>query len=156
MGRMERLYTADLAVVVDDGNNGGGVRGGKASAPGSDGIAHINCQAVAVVVMAAVEEEEGERAVGRDGNCAANGNGGPVAHGDRKDGDKSAAPCNGMMTTTTTATAMGVDWDSPVRCKLDHRNNGAFDCYRSDNGGKIWDNSGGSGGSRGGENSNRR
>jgi hypothetical protein len=114
-------------VVADDGNDGGGGRGGKSGAPGSNGIARNNCQAVAAAAV--VEEEEEEGAVDRDGDHAANGNGGPVVHGDRKDGDKSAAPPTGRMTRTTAAAATGGDWDRPVRGKLDHHNNGASDRY---------------------------
>jgi hypothetical protein len=113
MAWMERLYAVDLAVAADDGNDGGGGRGGvKAGAPGGDGIARVNCQSVAAVAV--VEEEEEEGAVDRDGDRATNGNGGPVAHGDRKDGDKSAAPRTGRMTTTTAATATGGDRDRPA------------------------------------------
>ncbi len=104
---MERLYTVDLVVAVDDGNDGGRGGGGKAGAPGGDGIACVNCQAVAAAV--AVEEEEEEGAVDCDDDHAADGNGGPVTHGVYKDGDKSAAPRTGRMTTTTAATATGGD-----------------------------------------------
>jgi hypothetical protein len=93
MARIERLYVVDLAVAADDGNEGGGGRGGKAGAPGGDGIAHVNGQAVAMA--AAVEEEEEEGAADRDGNRMADGNGGPVAHSNRKDGDGSTAPRSG-------------------------------------------------------------
>jgi hypothetical protein len=105
MALMERLYAGDLAVAVaaDDGNDGGGGRGGKASAPGSDSITCVNCQAMA----AAVEEEEEEGAVARNGNRAANGDGGPVVHGNREDGDESTAPHTGRMTTTIAVTATG-------------------------------------------------
>jgi hypothetical protein len=112
MAQMERLYAVDSAVAVDDGNDGGGGWGGKSGALGGDGIARINCQAVAAV--AAVEEEEEEGAVDRDGDHAANGNGGPVAHGNCKDADKSAAPRTGRMTRTTAATATGGDRDRPT------------------------------------------
>jgi hypothetical protein len=108
MARMEKLYTVDLAVAVDDGNDGVGGRGGKAGAPGSDGIARVNCQAVAAVAVVAVEEEEEEGVVDRNGDRAADGDGGPVAQGDHEDGDKSAAPCTGRMTTTTAPTAIGI------------------------------------------------
>jgi hypothetical protein len=112
MERMERLYKINLAVAVDDGNDGGGGWGGKASAPGSNGIACVNCQVVVAAV--AVEEEEEEGAVDRNGDRAANSNGGPVAHGDCKDGNKSAAPRTGRMTTTTAVKATGGDWDRPA------------------------------------------
>jgi hypothetical protein len=105
MARMERLNAVNSAVAADDGNDSGGGQGGEAGAPGGNGIARVNCQAV--VVAAAVEEEEEEGAVDRDGDHAANSDGGPVAHGDREDGDKSAAPRTGRMTTTTAATATG-------------------------------------------------
>ena len=58
-------------------------------------------------MAAAVEEEEEEGAVDCNGDRVADGNKGPVAHSNRKDGDKSAAPCTGRMTTTTAATATG-------------------------------------------------
>ncbi len=77
MARMERLYAVNLAVVADDGNDGGGGWGGKTGAPSNDGIARVNCQAVAVAAVAAVEEEEEEAAVDRNGNHAADSNGGP-------------------------------------------------------------------------------
>jgi hypothetical protein len=104
MVQMERLYAVDLAVAVDDGNDGGGGRGGEAGAPGGDGIARVNGQAAATA--AAVEEEEEEGAADRDGNCAADGDRGPVVHSDREDGNGSAAPRSGRMTTTTAATAV--------------------------------------------------
>jgi hypothetical protein len=59
MVRMERLYMVNLAVVADDGNDGGGGWGGKAGAPGGNGIARINCQAVAAAAAVEEEEEEG-------------------------------------------------------------------------------------------------
>jgi hypothetical protein len=155
MAQMERLYTVDLAVAEDDGNDGGGGRGGKAGAPGSNGIACVNCQVVAAAA-AAVEEEEKEGAVDHNGNCVANGDGGPVAHSDCKDGNKSAAPRTGRMTMRTAATAMGGDCDRPAKGKFDHCNNGVSDCYQSGGGGKTWDGSGGSDGGRGGGNSNRK
>ncbi len=65
-------------------------RGGEAGAPGGKGIAHVNGQAAAVAALAAEEEEEG--AADRDGDRAADGDGGPVAHGNRKDSDGSATP----------------------------------------------------------------
>ncbi len=105
MMRMERLYAVDLVVAADDGNNGGGGQGGEASTPNGNSIARVDCQAVAAAAVVEVEEEEG--AVDRDGDRTENCNGGPVAHGDCKDGNKSAAPCTGRMTTTTAATAMG-------------------------------------------------
>ncbi len=95
MERMERLYAVDLAVAVDNSNDGSGGWGGKAGAPGGNGIARVNCQAVLAAVAVAVEEEEEEEEEGMvdcDGNRAANGNGGPVLHGDCKDSDKSATP----------------------------------------------------------------
>jgi hypothetical protein len=146
------------AVAADDSNNGGGGRGGKASTPGGKGIARVNCQAVAAAaaVAAAVEEEEEEGAVDLNGDRAANGNGGPVAHGNREDGDKSAAPRTGRMMMTTTATATGGDWDRLTRGKLDRCNDGASDCYRSGGGGETPDGSGGSGNGSGGGNSNRK
>ncbi len=114
MAWMERLYTVDLAVAADDGNDSGRGWGGEAGAPGNGGIACVNCQAVAAAAAAAVEEEEEEGAVDRNGNHAANSDGGTGMHGDRKDGNKSAAPRTGRMTTTTAATAMGGDWDRPA------------------------------------------
>ncbi len=98
MARMERLYVVDLAVAVDDGNDGGGGQGGEAGAPVGDGIARVNGQAAATA--AAVEEEKEEGAADRDGDRGA------VAHSDR-DGDGSAAPRSGRMTTTTASTAVG-------------------------------------------------
>ncbi len=141
-------------MAADDGNGGGRGWGGKAGAPGGDNIARVNCQAL--VAVAAVEEEDEEGAVDRDGNRTANGNGGPVMHGNRKDGDKSAAPRTGRMTTTTAATAMGGDPDCPAQVKLDHCNDGASDCYQSGGGGKTRDGSGSSGGGRGGGNSSKK
>jgi hypothetical protein len=105
MARKERLYAVDLAVAADDGNDDGGSRGGEAGAPGGDGIACVNGQAAATA--AAVEEEQEEGAADHDGDRMADGNGGPVAHSDRKDGDGSAAPRSGRMTTTTATTAVG-------------------------------------------------
>ncbi len=58
-------------------------------------------------MAAAVEEEEKEGVVARNGDRAANGNRGTVTHGNRKDGDKSAALCTGRMRTTTAAAATG-------------------------------------------------
>ncbi len=55
----------------------------------------------AVAAVAAVEEEEEQGAVDCDGDRAADGNRGPVAHGDREDGDGSAALRAGRTTTTT-------------------------------------------------------
>jgi hypothetical protein len=52
------------------------------------------------------EEEEEEGAADLDGDCAADGNGGPVAHSDSEDGDGSTAPRSGRMTRTTAATAV--------------------------------------------------
>jgi hypothetical protein len=67
--------------------------------------------ALPVATAAAVEEEEEEGAADSDGDRAADGNGGPVTHNDRKDGDGSAAPCSGRMTTTTTAMlSFEIDW----------------------------------------------
>ena len=86
----ERLYAVDSAVAADDGNDGGGGRGGEAGAPVGDGIARVNGQVAATA--AAVEEEQEEGAADRDGNRMADGDGGPVAHSDREDGDGSAAP----------------------------------------------------------------
>ncbi len=57
----------------------------------------------------AVEEEEEEGAVDHDGNHAADGKGGPISHSGRKDGNKSAAPYTGRITTTTARTAMEGD-----------------------------------------------
>ncbi len=74
MVRMERLYAVNLVVAAEDDNNGGEGRGGKAGAPSSNSIAHINCQAVAAT--AAVEEEEEEGVVDHDGNRVANSKGG--------------------------------------------------------------------------------
>ncbi len=111
MTRMERLYAVNSAVAAGGGKKGGGGRGGgKAGAPSGDSIARVNCQVVAVA--AAVEEEEEEGAMDRNGDRVANGNRGPVAHGNRKDGDKSAAPCTGRMATAATAT--GGDRDHPT------------------------------------------
>ncbi len=93
--------------------------------------------------------------VDRDGGRTSNSNGGPVAHGNCKDGDKSATPRTGRMTMMTTVTATGEDRDHSAQGKLDHCNNGASDRYRSGGGGKTWDGSSGSGGGRGGGNSNR-
>jgi hypothetical protein len=105
MARMERLYAVDSAVAVDDGNDDGGGRGVEAGAPVGDGIARVNGQATAMA--AAVEEEEEEGAADRDGECVTDGDGGPVAHKDRKDGNGSAAPRSRRMTTTTASTAVG-------------------------------------------------
>ncbi len=105
MAWMERLYMVNLAVVAEDNKDGSRGRGGKASPPGGDGIARINCQAVAAAV--AVEEEEEEGAVDRDGDRMADGDGRPVAHSDCKDGDKSATPRTGRMMMTIAATATG-------------------------------------------------
>jgi hypothetical protein len=156
MERMERLYAIDSAVAADDGNNGS--RGWRAElgAPGGNGITHINCQAVVAVAAVAVKEEEEEGAVDCDGNCAADSNGGPIAHGDRKDGNNGTAPHTRRITMTTAATATGGDWDRCVQGKLDHCDDGAFDCYQSGGDGKTWDGSSGSGSSRGGGNSNRK
>ncbi len=104
MVRMERLYAVDSAVAADDGNDGGGGRGGEAGAPVGNGIACVNGQAAATA--AAVEEEEDKGAADRDGNRVANSNRGPVTHSVRKDGNGSAAPRSGRMTTTA-ATAVG-------------------------------------------------
>ncbi len=95
MAWTERLYALDLAVVANNGNNGSGGWGGKAGAPGGNGIARANCQEVAA--SAAVEEEEEEGAVDHDGNARLVTTGGAVAHGDRKDGNKSTAPCTGRI-----------------------------------------------------------
>ncbi len=92
---MERLYAFNLAVAANGGNDSGRGRWGAAGAPGGDGIAHVNGEAVAA---AAVVEEEEEVAVDRDGDRVADSDGGPVAHG---------APRAGRMTTTTAATAAG-------------------------------------------------
>ncbi len=62
-----------------------------------------------------MEEEEEEGAADLDGNCVADGNGGPVTHSDREDGDGSAAPHSGRMTTTTAATAVGGEAAAIVR-----------------------------------------
>jgi hypothetical protein len=94
--------------------------------------------------------------VDRDGNRVADSYGGPISHGDREDGDKSAAPRTGRMMTTTAATATGGDRDRPARGKLDHRDDGASDRYRSGDGGETRDGSGSSGGGRGGGSSNRK
>jgi hypothetical protein len=104
MAWMERLYAVDSAVAVDDGNDGGGGQEGKAGAPGGNGIARVNGQTAAMA--AAVEEEEEEEAADRDGNRAADEDRGRVAHSDHKDGNGSAAPRFGRMTTTTAATAV--------------------------------------------------
>jgi hypothetical protein len=103
----------DSAVAADDGNDGGGGRGGEAGAPVGDGIARVNGQAAATA--AAVEEEEEEGAADRDGDRVADGDRGPVAHSDRKDGDGSAAPRSGRMTMTTAATAVGGEAAAIVR-----------------------------------------
>jgi hypothetical protein len=58
-------------------------------------------------MAAMVEEVEEEGVANRDGNCVADGGRGPIAHSDREDGNRSAAPRSGRMTTTTTATAVG-------------------------------------------------
>jgi hypothetical protein len=110
------------------------------------------------VAAAAVveEEEEEEGAVDRDDDRAAEGNGGPVAHGDREDGNGSAVLRTGRMTTTTAATATGVDRDRPARGKSDHRDDGVPDHYRSGCCSGTRDGSGGNGGGRGGGNSNRK
>ncbi len=155
MARMERLYAVDSAVATDDGNDGGGGRGGKAGAPGGDRITRINRQAVAAAAVEEEEEEEGEGAVARDGDCAADGNRGPVGHRDRKDGNGSAAPRTGRMTTSTAATAMGGDRDRPARGKSDHCNDRASNRYQYGGGGKTCNGSGVSSGGRGGGNSNR-
>ncbi len=105
MALMERLYVVDLAVAADDGNDGGGGWEGKAGAPRGNGIARVNGQAAATA--AAVEEEEEVGAADRDGDRVADGDGGPVAHSDREDGDGSAAPRSGRMTTTTATIAVG-------------------------------------------------
>jgi hypothetical protein len=105
MAQMERLYAVDLAVAVDDGNDGGGGWGGKAGAPVGDGITCVNGQAAAMA--AAVEEEEEEGAADCDGDRVADGNGGAVAHSDREDRNGSAAPRSGRMTMTTASTAVG-------------------------------------------------
>ena len=110
MERMERLYMIDLAVAADDGNKGGRGWGDEAGAPGSNSIACIDCQAVAVAAAAVEEKEEEEGAVYQDSNHSANNNGGPVLQSNRKDGNKSAAPRTGRMTTATAATATGGDW----------------------------------------------
>ncbi len=99
-------------MAADDSNDGGRVRGGKAGAPSGNGIACVNCQAVAAA--AAVEEEEEERAMDRNGDRVANGNGGPVTHGNHEDGNKSAAPRTGRMTKITAAAATGGDQDRPT------------------------------------------
>ncbi len=78
-GRMERLYAVDSAVAADDGNDGGGGQGGEAGAPGGDGIARVNGQAAAMAAAVEEEEEEEEEEVDRDGNRAADGDGGPFA-----------------------------------------------------------------------------
>jgi hypothetical protein len=54
-----------------------------------------------------VEEEEEEGAVDRNSNHVADNGGGPVVHGNCKDGNKSTTPRTGRMTTTTAMTAMG-------------------------------------------------
>jgi hypothetical protein len=54
-----------------------------------------------------VEEEGEEGAVDRDGDRAAGGNRGPVVHGNRIDGNKSATSRTGRMTMTATMTATG-------------------------------------------------
>jgi hypothetical protein len=105
MARIERLYAVNLAVAADDGNDGGGGRGGEAGAPRGNDIARVNGQAAAMA--AAVEEEEEEGAAYRDGDRVADGDGGPVVHSNREDGDLSTAPRSGRMTTTTAATAVG-------------------------------------------------
>jgi hypothetical protein len=105
MVRIERLYAVNSAVAEDDCNDGGGGQGGKAGAPGGDGIACVNGQAVATA--AAVEEEEEEGAADRDGGRVADGNRGPVLHSNRKDGNGSATPRSGRMMTTTATTTVG-------------------------------------------------
>ncbi len=87
MARMERLYTVDSVVAADDGNDGGGGREGEAGAPVGDSIARVNGQAAATAAAVEEEEEEEEGAADRDGDRAADGDGGPVAHSDREDGD---------------------------------------------------------------------
>ncbi len=66
--------------------------------------------------MAAVEEEEEEEegVVDCSGDRAADGDGGAVAHRGREDGNGSAAPRTGRMTTTTAVTATGGDRDLPA------------------------------------------
>jgi hypothetical protein len=100
-------------------NKSRGGWGGKAGAPGGNGIAHINGQAVVMAVAVAVgtgvvgataeEEEEKEEEGLADCNVdrAAEGDGGTVTHGDRKDGKRSVAPRTRMMTMMTTAAATG-------------------------------------------------
>jgi hypothetical protein len=105
MARIERLYAVNSVVAADDVNDGGGGRGGKAGAPGGNGIARVNGQAAGTA--AAVEEEDEEGAADRDSYRTADGNGGPVAHSNRKDDNGSAAPCSGRMTMTNTATGVG-------------------------------------------------
>jgi hypothetical protein len=130
MARMERLYTVDLAVAVDDCNDGGGGWGGKAGAPGGDGVARVNGQAVAAA--AAVEEEEDEGAVDHDGNHAAAGNLGPIAHSDRKDGNGSPTPRSGRMTTTTAAGggAAAIVPEGPLRGSHCRRSSSSCRCMR--------------------------
>ncbi len=82
----------------------------------------------AIVVVAVVVEEEEEGAVDRNGNCTANGDGGPIAHSDCKDGDRSAAPRTRRTMMATTATATGGDRDHPMQGKSDHCNDNASDC----------------------------
>ncbi len=103
----------DSAVAADDGNDGGGSRGVEAGAPGGDGIARVYGQAAATA--AAVEEEQEEGAADCDGDRMADGDGGPVVHSDREDGNGSAAPCSGRMTMTTAATAVGGEAAAIVR-----------------------------------------
>jgi hypothetical protein len=62
-----------------------------------------------------VEEEEEEGAADLDGDRVADGDGGPVTHSDREDGDGSTAPRSGRMTTTTAATAVGGEAAAIVR-----------------------------------------
>jgi hypothetical protein len=66
-------------------------------------------------VAAMVKEEEKEGAADRNVDRAADGNGGPTAHGDHKDGNGSAAPRARRMTTTTAMAAAGGIGIVPVR-----------------------------------------
>jgi hypothetical protein len=61
----------------------------------------------AMVAAMVVEEEEEEGVVDHDVDCVANSNRGPIAHGNCKDSNKTAAPRTRRMTTTCAATVAG-------------------------------------------------
>ncbi len=63
--------------------------------------------AAALAAAAVVEEEEEEGVGDRNGNRLADSSKGLVMHGNRKDGDRSAAPRAGRMTAMTPTTARG-------------------------------------------------